>query len=307
MNRFAKFSWGVVGWTVFDILWGAFVRASKSGDGCGSHWPICNGEVFPDPGNIHTVIEYTHRAISGILLLLILALLIWGWRRYSKDHPIRVGVTGSAVLVLVEAALGAGLVLLRLVGGDTSVLRAVYTALHLLNTFILLGFVALTAWWASGGKAITFKGKGYLPLLLGLGLLGVAIIAMSGAITALGDTLFPAKTLAEGMAQDNDAGAHFLVRLRVYHPIIAIAVSVYTLSLVGYIRSEFTGTTQKLSLLLGGLVILQVSAGVLNLLLLAPIVMQIIHLLIADNVWISYVLLSASALAVEKRSMEEIA
>ncbi len=302
MNHFAKFSWGVVGWTVLNILWGAFVRASGSGAGCGNHWPNCNGQVLPTPENIHTVIEFTHRALSGVDLLLVLALLIWGWRAYPKGNPVRVGVTGSAAFILTEALLGAGLVLFGLVKNDSSVLRAVVIALHLLNTFILLAFLALTAWWASGGKPVTFKEKGHLPLLMGLGLVGVAIIGMSGAITALGDTLFPATSLAHGIEQDSDPGAHFLVRLRIYHPLIAILVSVYTFSLVGYIRSKFDGTSRRVSLVLGGLVAAQLTAGVINLITLAPIAMQIIHLLMADAVWITYVVLAASTLSIEKVS-----
>jgi heme A synthase len=302
MNRFAKFAWGVVGWSVLNILWGAFVRASGSGAGCGNHWPNCNGEILPTPQNINTVIEFTHRALSGVLLLSVLALLIWGWRKYPKGNPIRIGVTGSAVFVLSEALLGAGLVLFHLVDSDSSVLRAVVIALHLLNTFILLAFLTLTGWWAttSGGKALSFQKKGYLPLLLGIGLLGVIMVGMSGAITALGDTLFPAKSLAEGFALDNEANAHFLIRLRVYHPIIAIIVGVYTLSLVNYIYSKFNSqATQRLSRVLGGLVLVQFAVGSLNLFLLAPIVTQIIHLLIADMLWISYILLSASSLSEE--------
>lgn len=305
MNRFAKFAWGVVGWTILNILWGAFVRASGSGAGCGSHWPTCNGEILPTPESIHTVIEFTHRTLSGVDLILVLVLLIWGWRRYPKGNPVRVGITGSAVLILIEAGLGAGLVLLKLVGGDTSVTRAIYTALHLLNTFILLSFLVLTAWWASGGNAITLKEKKLWPLLLGLGLFGVALLGMTGAITALGDTLFPAKSLAEGLSQDNDPNAHFLVRLRVIHPIIAVFVSVYTFTLVSYIHSKFGGVTRKLSRLLGLVVVAQLIAGITNLLLLAPIVMQIIHLFMADMVWISYILLAASILSIHEKPLTE--
>lgn len=307
MNRFSKFAWGVVGWSVLNVLWGAFVRASDSGAGCGSHWPNCNGEILPTPQNIHTVIEFTHRALSGIDLLLVLVLLIWGWRNYGKGSPVRVGATCSAAFILLEAGLGAGLVLFGLVGNDSSVLRAIVTAMHLLNTFILLASLTLTAWWASSNQGLALKDKGYFPVLLGIGLLGVCFIGMSGAITALGDTLFPAKSLAEGLAQDNDPNAHFLVQLRVYHPIIAVLVGAYTLSLIGYIRSKLSGTSRKLSLLLGGLVITQLSIGVLNLILLAPIAMQIIHLFMADSVWISYVMLTASVLGIKKQATEEIA
>jgi heme A synthase len=305
MNRFAKFAWGVTAWNVLNIVWGAFVRASGSGAGCGSHWPTCNGEVLPTPESIHTVIEFTHRAMSGVALLLVLGLLIWGWRSYGKGDPIRVGVTGSAIFILIEAGLGAGLVLLKLVGDDSSVLRAIYIALHLLNTFILLTFLSLTAWWASGGSPITLKNKGYLPLLFGIGIFGVTLIGMSGAITALGDTLFPAESLAHGLEQDRDPNAHFLVQLRVYHPIIAVLFSGYTLTLVGYLRNKFNGTPRKLAILLGAVVVTQLAMGVINLLLLAPIATQLIHLFIADVVWISYILLAASILSIHEKPLTE--
>ncbi|HTX90394.1 MAG TPA: COX15/CtaA family protein [Anaerolineales bacterium] len=298
MNRFAKFSWIVLAWTELDILWGAFVRASGSGAGCGNHWPTCNGDILPTPQHLETFIEFTHRTLSGVALLLVLALLIWGWRSHPKGHPVRIGATGSAVFILLEAALGAGLVLLDLVAANNSALRAAAVAVHLLNTFFLLAFLALTAWWASGGNALTLKQQGALPLLFGLGLAGVALLGMTGAITALGDTLFPARTLAQGLAQDADLNASFLVRLRVIHPILASLVGLYLLGLAQHLhRKTKPAASRRLSLLVGGLVLSQLTAGILNLLLLAPIWMQIVHLLLADSVWVSLVLLSASSLA----------
>lgn len=300
MNRFAKLAWISLAWAVLDVLWGAFVRATGSGSGCGNHWPACNGQILPTPQHIQTFIEFTHRTLSGVALLLVLALLIWGWLKYPKGSPVRIGVTGSAAFILLEAALGAGLVLFVLTNPDNSILTAAVVAVHLLNTFILLAFLALTAWWASGGKAVSLKNKGTWPLWLGIGLLGVALLGMSGAITALGDTLFPAKTLAQGLAQDSGAQVSFLVRLRVIHPLIAILVGVYTVALVRVIYRRLKNPAgRRLSLTLGGLVLAQLTAGVLNLLLLAPIFMQIVHLFLADSVWIIYVLLSASTLSIE--------
>ena len=297
MSRFAKLAWGTLGWAVLDILWGAFVRATGSGAGCGNHWPSCNGSVIPTPQNVATIIEFTHRILSGVALVLILVLLIWGWRKFPRGNPVRLGVTASAAFILLEAGLGAGLVLLDLVAANSSALRAGAVALHLLNTFFLLACLALTAWWASGGKRLSLKGQGRLPLLFGIGLAGVALLAMAGAVTALGDTLFPAQTLAQGLAQDANANASFLVRLRVIHPLIAILVSGYTLGLVRYLsRRTRDAAVRRLSLALGGLVLVQLAAGVINVLLLAPTWMQIIHLLLADAVWISYVLLAAAVL-----------
>jgi len=300
MNRFTKFAWATLAVAVLDILWGAFVRASGSGAGCGNHWPACNGQIIPTPQNIATVIEFVHRTLSGLAMICVLVLLIWGWRRYPRGNPIRLGVTGSAAFILLEAALGAGLVLFNLVDQNSSAARAVVVALHLINTFILLAFLALTAWWAAGGKAVTTKNKGNLPLLFAIGLAGVALLGMSGAITALGDTLFPVQTLAQGMAQDADTSANFLVRLRVIHPIIAGLIGVYTLIFVRLIyRRNGSPTAQRLSLVLAGLVLAQIMAGFLNLILLAPIWMQIVHLFLADSVWIGYVLLAAATLDVE--------
>ena len=300
MNRFAKFSWFVLACNILDVLWGAFVRATGSGAGCGNHWPACNGEIIPTSQTIATVIEFTHRILSGVALLLVLILLIWGWRKYSKGSPVRMGIIGSAGFILLEAGLGAGLVLFNLVNTNSSVLRAVVVALHLLNTFILLAFLALTAWWASGGKAFSLKNKGPLPALFGIGLAGIALLGMSGAITALGDTLFPVNSLAQGFAQDSNANASFLIRLRVIHPLIAILITAYTLLLVWYITRRLNGLAdRRLSLTLRGLVLIQFAAGFLNLLLLAPIWMQIVHLLLADSVWISYVLFAATTLSIE--------
>jgi heme A synthase len=295
MSRFAKFAWVTLAWTVLDILWGAFVRATGSGAGCGNHWPTCNGVIQPTPGHIATLIEFTHRTLSGVALILVLVLLIWGWVRYPKGSTVRIGVTGSAVFILLEAALGAGLVLLDLVTANASIYHALAVAVHLLNTFVLLAFLALTAWWASGGNALSLKDRGALPWLFALGLGGVALLGMTGAITALGDTLFPAKSLAQGFAQDVVPGASFLIRLRVIHPMLAGLVGTYSLVLASVIRRRYR---DRVSLILGGLVLAQLTAGVVNLLLLAPIGMQIVHLLLADSVWISYILLSASRLSV---------
>jgi heme A synthase len=300
MNRFAKFSWAVLGWNMLVILWGAIVRATGSGAGCGNHWPSCNGEVIPTPQRIQTVIEFIHRMMSGTALILVLILLIWGLRAYTKGSYQRIGFIGAAIFIIVEALLGAGLVLFKLVGTNSSIFRAAAISLHLLNTFILLAFLALNAWWASGGKQMSFKNRGSLPLMFAIGLVGVAILGMSGAITALGDTLFPSTSLAQTLAEQSDPGAHFLIRLRIYHPIIAILVGVYSLYLVRHLYGQFNGNTGKrLSILLGTLIIVQWAAGITNVLLLAPVWMQIVHLFLADSVWISYILLTGYTFSVD--------
>lgn len=297
LKNFAPFTWGVLAWNLLVILWGAYVRATGSGAGCGQHWPLCDGQVIPQARDTEMTIEFTHRLLSGGAILLIAAMLFWGFRITTKEHPVRKGLTASGVLIVVEALLGAGLVLFKLVEENSSVARAIAVALHLANTFLLVGSLALTAYWASGGKAVQIKRQGAKVWLLGFGLLGMLLIGMSGAVTALGDTLFPVSSLAEGLAADQDPNAHFLIRLRVYHPVIAVMVAVYSLYLVRTLFTQNQGLARKLLAALVIIGILQLSAGLINLLLLAPIYMQMIHLLTADLVWITYVLTTAALLA----------
>ena len=297
LKKFAPFTWGVLGWSLIVILWGALVRASGSGAGCGQHWPLCDGKIIPQAPNVAMSIEFTHRLLSGGALLLIATMVVWGFRITDKGHPVRKGLVAAGILIVLEALLGAGLVLFELVEENTSIARAFAVALHLANTFMLVGSLALTAYWASGGQAIQLRGQGAKVWLLGGGLLGMLIIGMSGAVTALGDTLFPVSSLAEGLVADLDPNAHFLVRLRVYHPVIAVIIAGYSLFLVRLLFAQNQGLARKMLALLVIVGVLQLSAGLINLLLLAPIPMQMIHLFSADLVWITYILTTATILA----------
>jgi heme A synthase len=297
LKNFAPFTWGVLGWNLIVILWGAYVRASGSGAGCGRHWPLCDGKVVPQAANVEMAIEFTHRVLSGGALLLVGAMVIWGFRITKKEHPVRKGLIAAGILILTEALLGAGLVLFELVEENSSMARAIAVALHLTNTFLLVGSLALTAYWASGGRGVQLKDQGAKAWLLGSGLLGMLIIGMSGAVTALGDTLFPVVSLAEGLNADLDPNAHFLVRLRVYHPIIAIVVAIYSLYLVRMLFSQNKGVARKFLTALVVIGIIQLAIGMTNLLLLVPIPTQLLHLLTADLVWITYILTTAVLLA----------
>jgi heme A synthase len=297
LKNFAAFTWGVLGWIMIVILWGAYVRATSSGAGCGQHWPLCNGQVIPQAPDVKMTIEFTHRLLSGGALLLIGTMVIWGFRITNREHPVRKGLIAAGILIITEALLGAGLVLFELVEENSSVARAFTVALHLANTFLLVGSLALSAYWASGGSAIQIKGQGAKVWLLGVGLLGMLLIGMSGAVTALGDTLFPVRSLAEGIVADMDPNAHFLVRLRVYHPIIAVFIAGYSLYLVRMLFNQNQGLARKLLTALIVIGFLQLSAGLTNLLLLAPISMQLVHLFTADLVWITYILTTAAILA----------
>jgi heme A synthase len=300
LSKFAKYTWFVLTFTIGVILWGAFVRATGSGAGCGSHWPSCNGVVVPLNPTTETVIEFTHRATSGFALLLVVGLLVWAFRIYPKGHHVRLGASLSMFFMVTEALVGASLVLFGWVADDASLGRAISISVHLVNTFLLLGALTLTAWWASGGDPIRLQGHGPVFVALLVALLGVMVIGVTGAITALGDTLFPVGSLREGILQDLDPAAHFLIRLRVFHPIVAILVGFYQFLVSGLV-GMFTSSTvvRRFAAAVAALFFIQLGAGMVNLILLAPVWMQLVHLLLADMVWISLVLLTASVLSVE--------
>jgi heme A synthase len=298
MSRFAKYAWGVLAGNLAVVLWGAFVRASGSGAGCGSHWPLCQGEIIPPDPAVATLIELAHRVTSGTALLLVAGLFVWSRRVAPSGSAVRLGATFSVVFMLGEALLGAGLVLFKMVAQNDSLARAFWLSAHLLNTFLLLGSLAVTAWWASGGAPPRLRDRGATAGVLAVGLLGTMVVGMSGAITALGDTLFPPASLAEGLRQDASPTAHILLRLRVLHPAAAVTVGLYLVATATVLAARSGNPSlTRLARALGALMVLQWLAGALNVALLAPLWLQLGHLLLADAVWITLVLLAASVLA----------
>ena len=299
-----RFAWGTLVLNLGVILWGAFVRATGSGAGCGSHWPTCNGEVVPRAASVETMIELTHRLTSGLALIAVLVMTVLAFRRRPKGHPMRPAAVASLVFILLEAAIGAGIVLLEHVADDASVARVYWMGAHLVNTFLLVGALGLTAWLSpEDAKRPRLAGQGtgplaIVPLALGAALVAILLVGVTGAVTALGDTLFPAGSLTEGIAEDFSATAHFLVRLRIWHPIAAALSGLFivTTAVVVALRRP-SPETKRLALFVVGLFLAQIPGGFLNLALLAPVWMQLVHLLMADLLWLAVVLLGASALA----------
>ena len=297
-RRTARFAVVTLVFNLAVILWGAFVRATGSGAGCGAHWPTCNGEVIPRADQVDTLIEFTHRATSGLALLMVVALLAFAIRAFPPRHRARRAAAATMVFMIGEALVGAALVLLELVGTNDSVARAAIMAVHLMNTFLLLGAMSLTAWFARGGAPLRPRGSGLAGALIGLSLAAGLAVGATGGMTALGDTLFPVSSLADGIAQDLSPTAHFLVRLRVFHPLLAFVtagLAVVAASVAGATRP--TPAVRNAGRAVIGLFAVQLLAGGLNLLLLAPVWMQLLHLLLADLVWIALVLLAAARLA----------
>ncbi len=295
-----RFAWGVVGYNVLVVLWGALVRATESGAGCGNNWPLCNGVAIPVSPTLHTIIEFTHRQMVTGDVLAVAALLIWTFRASIKGAAARVFVVASTLLLINEAFLGALLVKLGYVTGNRSIGRVVVLSIHLSNTLLLLAALTLTAlmlgtrqMWAGLGGV---RGRG----LALAGLLATVVVGVSGSLAALGDTLFPAASLSAAMAQDFAAGSPWLLRVRWVHPASAVVAALFVIWLVvcaGWIKSRWVV----------GLLAFQFVLGLADIVLLAPTWMQILHLLGADLYWIALVILTAMVVWPSERDTKTFA
>ena len=299
LSGYARYARFVLVWNVVVILWGVFLRASKSGDGCGQHWLTCSGEIIPSAPELKTVIEYSHRITSFLAFVAVLLLLIWTFRRFGRGTQIRKTAVVSFIFIVTEALVGAGLVLTGNTAETLTAARPFWMAGHLLNTFILLAFLTLTARFAGGGEPLSFSIDRKYLVAIAVGIATVFIVGISGSIAALASMLFPSGTLVEGIAKDFSSTSHTLLRLRLLHPITAILTSVLLIFLVGWLAKE-SGDEPRVkwwSNVVSLLVLGQVAFGAATLLTLAPIVMQVGHLFLADAIWISYVLATANFLS----------
>ncbi len=297
MASFRRFAFWVLGYILAVAIWGALVRATGSGAGCGAHWPLCNGVVVPRSPAMETLIELTHRAMSGLAILLVLALVVAAFRVLPRGHAGRWTAVAAVILMAMEAAVGAALVLFGWVGKDASAARGGVVVVHLVNTFLLVGSIVLTGALARGSGRLTLRGRAPLAVAFGLAAVTLLVSGATGAVAALGDTLFPAASVLSGLAQDLSEQAPFLLRLRVVHPFASLAA---TLVLVAVARAAFRSQDPRLrplavrQLLLVGV---QLLAGAANVALLAPVWLQLCHLALAYLTWISLLLLGTAALS----------
>ena len=295
-----RFAWAVVGYNVLVVLWGALVRATESGAGCGNNWPLCNGVAIPVSPTLHTIIEFTHRQMVTGDVLGVTVLLVWTFRASIKGAAARVFVVTSTLLLINEAFLGALLVKLGYVTGNRSIGRVVVLSIHLSNTLLLLAALTLTALMLGTGQMWAGLGRARARGFMLAGLLATLVVGVSGSLAALGDTLFPAASLSAAMAQDFATGSPWLLRVRWVHPASAVVAAVFVLWLVrraGWTRSRWVV----------GLLGFQFALGLADIVLLAPTWMQIVHLLGADLYWIALVLLAATVAWPAGRDAKELA
>lgn len=277
------------------ILLGALVRATGSGAGCGNSWPTCKGTLIPELEGA-TAIEFAHRASSGVALVLV-AVLVWlVFRRTDAGHPARVGAVASGISIVIEALIGAGIVLAELVADDASLARIVSVPIHLVSTFVLLAGLVLTVFWLSGGRrlrlAVNREEAGKLVLIS----VGMLLIGATGAVTALADTLFPKEAFELGGVFDTTESENFLTRLRALHPAAALLIGLIAAAWAAFNAWAAPGRAGLAARAVVLLVGLEFVLGILNVILLTPAWLTLVHLAFADALWIAWVWLGAELL-----------
>jgi len=293
---FSVVAWSTLVFNVLVILGGTIVRATGSGDGCGETWPKCGDQFIPPNATVETLIEFSHRVssfLAGLGVALVVILALWF---FQKGETVRKAAVISGVFLVLEALLGAALVLFGWVDADISVGRLVVVPLHLINTFLLLGSLAVTAWWGSGFPTPSHEVERSTKRWLIVGGLVVLILGATGALNALADTVFPSESVVGDLSEKFGPTAPLLSNLRIVHPIVAIAGGL----LLGWIATSRSSLASARSKRLSGAVVIiifsQFFIGVANIFLLTPLLMQVIHLMVADILWIAYVFLWASLL-----------
>ena len=299
-RRFVRFAGFVLGYNLLVIAWGAFVRLSYSGAGCGSHWPLCNGELLPNLASMETAVEFAHRISSGLVLPLTAALIVMAWRRFGRGHPATMSAWAALLFTCISAIVGMLLVRFEWVGLDDSAARTVTLAAHLINTMLLLGALTAAVWHGSGRPRVRLSGT--TGWLTAIGSLAILFVGMSGAVTSLGDTIFPRDSSMQVISEGLSTTGHFLLRLRIWHPFIAISAALILLFAVLVLadvceREEVRRRGRWLIAIVGG----QMALGLVSVWLRAPTVLAILHLLLADALWIVALTVWFSALESPKR------
>lgn len=261
-------------YTLIVILWGAWVRISHSGDGCGNHWPLCGGEFIPTEGLHKTWIEYTHRLMSGSYGLIVIYLFfkikkIKLFSAWSKNLS-----TALLILMITEALLGAILVKGQLVTVNDSLTRLLVMSFHQLNSFILTGvtyllYQSLKNDPSNNVQNLYFLKKHKWTLLFFLAL------PITGAIAALSSTLFPTISVLQGIMDDFSQNSHLFIRLRILHPVLAICIA------SGFVIWCYSQNRQRLAFEFLGAILI----GAITLITLSPVYLKLAHLFIAHWLW----------------------
>ena len=265
-RRFTTLAWSAAACTYLLIVLGAVVRITGSGMGCGDHWPLCNGHLFPPLNEIGTVIEWSHRLVAALVSILVVGLAAYDWwlNRPSGRLAVRPSFVALALLI-VQVLLGAITVKLEL--------PAWSVVLHLGTAMLLLATLLV----AASGKAPGFR-PGLAVVVTVLAFITVlfgALTANLGAAAACGG--FPLCNGEIWISAGPLALVHWVHRLLAYS--LAIVATVWAVRTPG-----------KASKIVLGLIALQIAVGAGTVLSGLASGLQAAHVALGTAVWAGLVL-----------------
>jgi cytochrome c oxidase assembly protein subunit 15 len=304
---FARLAWVVYAYVLLVIVGGAIVRITGSGAGCGQHWPTCHGTIIPTAPSLETAIEFSHRLTSGLSIWAVIALLLAAIARHAPQTPARVGAWLTFLFIITESLVGAGIVLLEYVADNQSYARAGWMAVHLINTFLLAGALVRTVWGARPRQASRWIPGGRDGLVLYTTIAITLVLGVTGAISALGNTLFPADPSAsplEHVLEDPWANTPYPMLVRLVHPALAmLATFAYGWAVLHFVGAERTAGERRAAKLFAASVVLQIVCGFVNIGLSAPGYMQIAHLATGHLMWAALLVLCFESGAAQSRAV----
>ena len=265
-------------YSIAVIVWGAWVRISKSGDGCGTSWPLCNNTIVPDLQDTNAMIELTHRVSTGLYGIFVVLLIIWTFKLFPKKHILRKVALFILSLTILEALIGAKLVLLGLVGDNTGWSRILVMSIHQVTSILLTGSIA-RAYYLTALDKINFS------WLVEIGKIIMLLIVATGGVAALSNTVFPSSSIMDGLMSDLDPTSHILLKLRVIHPILALSLTLAMMIILIKLHKYNPKYAKELALCFS----IAIVVGIITLITLSPIYMKLIHLVIAHFVWAMFV------------------
>ncbi len=274
MKKFKSYLIFLWVYSILVVIWGAWVRISKSGDGCGTSWPLCNNAIIPDTSNAQALIEFTHRISTALYGILVLLLVVWTFKIFPKKHSIRRVVLFILSFTILEALIGAQLVLLGLVGDHTGFDRIIVMSLHQVVSILLTGSVA-RAYYLTNSKVIkTYK-------LIEVAKFMFLLLVATGGIAALSNTVFPSSSILEGLVSDINPESHILLKLRVIHPILALSTALAFVFVIIKLHKK----NKQYSMQLATFFLIGILIGIITLITLSPTVMKFVHLAMAHIIW----------------------
>ncbi len=284
-------AWAALVFTLFVVLWGGFVSASGAGDGCGDDWPLCGELLAPATGAspvdaADTLIEFTHRATSGLALLAVAGLAVWSRYRFPPGHHARYWAALALAFMVVESLIGAALVIFQWVDMNVSLARAIVQPVHLTNTYLLMGALACAAWWSGSRRPAAVIDPGRPDRLVAAALGGLVVVSAFGTAASLASTVFPSESFLDGVRSDFSGGAHYLIRLRVWHPAAVVAFGGYLVWMWRRLGRTLPDRVPAPFLSVAAIFAAQLAIGVLDAVLLAPIALQMAHLFLAHALWL---------------------